>query len=126
VNTTATANASTSTSASPIPYRTTSEVSGGDVAGALAATVALLALALLMGWLARRLGWLQRWGVAPLAAAPGAQRLRIEQSLRVSTRTVVFRISDGSREFLLAESRDGVQWLALPAVAPTAEADHAP
>jgi flagellar biogenesis protein FliO len=101
-------------------------VSGGDVAGALAATVALLALALLVGWLARRLGWLQRWGVAPLAGTAQTQQLRVEQSLRISPRTVVFRISDGQRDFLLAESRDGVQWLALPAAVSTVEADHAP
>lgn len=110
---------------SPIPYRTTSEVSGGDVAGALAATVALLALALLIGWMARRLGWLQRWGVAPLAALPAGRRLRIEQSLRLSTKTVVFKISDGGRDYLLAESRDGVQWLPLPAADPAVETDHA-
>ena len=114
------------TTASPIPYRTTSEVSGGDVAGALAATVALLALALFVGWLARRLGWLQRWGVPAIAGTIEPQRLRVEQSLRISTRTVVFRISDGQRDFLLAESRDGVQWLALPAATPTVEGNDAP
>lgn len=97
-----------------IPYRTSSEVSGGDIAGAFAAAVTLLAMAIAVAWLARRLGWLQRWGVRPTPAAVLTSGLRIEQALRISPRTMLFRIADGDQRFLLAESREGLQMLPLP------------
>lgn len=97
-----------------IPYRESAQVSGGDIAGAFGAAIVLLALALGLALLARRLGWLQRWGVATGPAKASAQGLRVEQALRISPRTTLFRVADGDRHFLLAESRDGIQWLALP------------
>jgi flagellar biogenesis protein FliO len=98
-----------------IPYRESAEVSGIDVAGAFGAAIALLALALCLAWLARRQGWLRRWGVASGPGASAAEGLRIEQVLRISPRTVVFRIADGEKRYLLAESRDGARWLPLTA-----------
>lgn len=109
-----------------IPYRTASEVSGGDIAGAFGAAIALLVLALAAAWLARRLGWMQRWGVGPAGAPAPAHSLRIEQTLRLSPRTVLYRIADGDQRFLLAETREGVQWLPLAAAGPRPEAAHAP
>lgn len=100
---------------SAIPYRESAEVSGGDVAVAFGAAIGLLALALALALLARRLGWLQRFGVGPGSPRSPASGLRVEQALRISPRTTLFRIADGEQRYLLAESRDGVQWLAVPA-----------
>jgi hypothetical protein len=72
------------------------------------------------------MGWLQRWGVAPAGVAAPARSLRIEQALRLSPRTVVYRIADGDQRYLLAESREGVQWLPVATAASREEADHAP
>jgi hypothetical protein len=109
-----TAAAPDATQAAPaIPFRETAEVSGGDVASALGWTLLLLALVAAFALLARRQGWLRRWGA--VLPAPAVERMRVEQVLRVSARTTLFRIADGPRQYLLAESRDGVQLLPLPA-----------
>lgn len=107
--------ASTSTASRTIPYRESAEVSGGDVAWAFGAAILLLFAALGLAWLARKQGWLRRWGLAAGPDGPPGQGLRIEQVLRISPRTVIFRIVDGDRRILLAESRDGIQLLAPPA-----------
>ena len=98
-------------SAPAIPFRETSTVSGGDIAAAFAWTVLLLVAALVLAIVAKRRGWLARWGVAaPAASATG---LRVEQVLRVSARTTLYRVADGRGHYLLAESRDGVQLVPL-------------
>lgn len=106
---------STAESMPAIPYREAAEVSGSEIASAFGAAILLLALAIALAWLARRLGWLRHWGVgAGPAMSTAAAGLRVEQTLRISPRTMLFRIADGEQRFLLAESREGVQWLALP------------
>lgn len=105
--------ASATTATATIPYRSVSGNSGGDIAAAFGWTVVLLLVATGIALLARRLGWLQRWGAVTATAA--GERLRVEQALRVSPRTMLFRIGDGRRQYLLAESRDGLQLLELAA-----------
>lgn len=110
-----------------IPYRESAEVSGGDIAGAFGFALLLLATALGLAWFARRRGWLQRWGAAARTAGrPQLSSLRVEQALRISPRTVLFRIADGERTYLLAESRQGIQLLAEPGLEAREEGGNAP
>lgn len=110
-----------------IPYRESAEVSGGDIAGAFGFALLLLAAALALAWFARRKGWLQRWGAAARTSGrPQLASLRVEQALRVSPRTVLFRIADGDRTYLLAESRHGIQLLAEPGMETREEGGNAP
>ena len=97
--------------AASIPFRDRADVAVTDVFAVLGTTLALLALALVTAFVAWRRGWLGRWGAAPAAAKSPGEDLRIERALRLSPRTVVFRIVDGERRFLLVESRDGVRVL---------------
>lgn len=96
---------------SAIPFREGTDLTGTDVLGVLGMTVALLVLALTGAWMARRQGWLRRWGVSPLPETASGSRLKIEQTLRISPRTLLFKIVDGERQWLLVESKDGVQVL---------------
>lgn len=95
----------------PIPFRTAATASGHDLMGVMAATVALLLMASLAAWLARRMGWLDRWMSSRPAPAETQQVLRVEQTVRVSRKTTLHRIVDGDRRYLLVESDQQVQWL---------------
>lgn len=90
--------------AKPIRFREES----GSVADS--ATGVLLVLALLLGgclalllW-AKKKGWLDRWIANAGAAVPGAGGLRVEQALRLSPRTVLYRVGDGHERYLVVES----------------------
>lgn len=100
-------------SAPSIPFRESAPLSGGDVAAAFAWTVGLLVVALVFAIVAKRRGWLARWGVA--TAATPAAGLRVEQVLRLSARTTLYRVGDGHERYLVAETREGVQLLPLRA-----------
>lgn len=108
----------TATVPAPIPFRESSVASTGDVFGMFAITLLLLAAFAGAAWYARKAGWLDRW-VGKLPAKPGipARRLAVVERLPLSRKTVVYRIADGDRQYLLAESMGGVQW--LPVDAPT-------
>lgn len=91
--------------ARPITFREEGGGSGADAAQALGMAVLLLAVVLVGLYAARRRGWLQRWlGAAVLARCSHEQDLRLVSSLRLSPRTSVHRIQDGSACFLLVES----------------------
>jgi len=84
-----------------------------DLADALLLTMLVLAVVLVVALWAKRRGFLDRWIVRrDSAASEGA--LRVEQVLRLSRGTVVYRLTDGRAGFLLVEGRTGVQWLVLP------------
>lgn len=89
-------------SATAIPFRQDAGGVGSSVVGVLTLTVVLLALLAAAAWHARRRGWLDRWaGPAPKAQAP---RLRLEQVLRLSPRTTLYRVNHGGRILLVVES----------------------
>lgn len=92
----------------PIPYRKESSGAGGSLIGVLAITVLMLAVFVVVLRIAKSRGLLDRWIVsAPVGAAAnrdGHDAMRVEQSLRVSPRTVLYRIRDGEQRFLLVES----------------------
>lgn len=94
--------------AAPIPYRKEGGAAGGSLMGVLAITVLMLAAFVVVLRLAKSRGLLDRWIVSGSAAAPasktGQDAIRVEQVLRVSPRTMLYRIRDGERRYLLVES----------------------
>lgn len=68
------------------------------------AAILLLALLVVALQLARRRGLLDRWIVATPARAAGRPQMQVEQALRVGPKTMVYRIRDGERRYLLVES----------------------
>lgn len=97
----------------PIPFRTAATASGHDLMGVMAVTVAILLMASLAAWFARRKGWLDRWMSSRPIRAAAQQTLRVEQTVRVSRKTALHRIVDGDRRYLLVESDLQVQWLPM-------------
>lgn len=97
--------APTSMTAAPIAFREEGSSTGADAAQALGMTVLLLAVVVVGLWAARRRGWLQRWlGAAVLARPADSSDLKLVHTLRLSPRTSVYRIQNGSKSFLLVES----------------------
>jgi hypothetical protein len=103
----------TATTAAPIPFRRSEATSGPEVFGVLVTTLLLLAAFYGLAWYARKRGWLQRWGIAAASSASApTRRLQVLERLPLSRRTTLFRVRDGEREFLLAETSAGAVQLA--------------
>lgn len=104
-----------------IPFREdTSEGASGlvDVLLVLALMLgALLALAIT----AQRKGLLKRWAIASPIRPAGAGLL-VEESLRLSSRTTLYRISDGTRTHLLIESTATTRFVTLRTEEPADDA----
>ncbi|HEY1140845.1 MAG TPA: hypothetical protein VGE88_11640 [Lysobacter sp.] len=95
-----------------IPFRQDTGGVGSSAVGVLTVTVVLLALLAAAAWYARRRGWLDRWaGPAPRAQAP---RMRLEQSLRLSPRTTLYRVNHEGRILLVVESTATARIEAFP------------
>lgn len=90
--------------ARPIPYRSESEGVASSAGGAIFAALLLLGLFTAVLVIARRKGLLDRWIVAPPVGRPERARLRVEHALRVSPKTMLYRVRDGERSYLLVES----------------------
>lgn len=94
--------------AAPIPYRKESDGAGGSLIGVLAITVLLLVVFVVTLRAAKSRGLLDRWIVSTpsggAASRNGRDAMRVEQALRVSPRTTLYRIRDGEHRFLLIES----------------------
>lgn len=94
--------------AAPIPYRKEGSAAGGSLIGVLAITVLMLAVFVLVLRLAKSRGLLDRWivsgPVGTTANRPGRDAMCVEQALRVSPRTMLYRIRDGERRYMLVES----------------------
>lgn len=92
----------------PIPYRKEGSAAGGSLIGVLAITVLMLAVFVVVLRLAKSRGLLDRWIVSgPVGATAnraGHDAMRVEQALRVSPRTMLYRIRDGERRYVLVES----------------------
>jgi len=98
--------------ASAIPFRQDPGGAGSSVVGVLAVTVALLALLAAAAWYARRRGWLDRWA-GPVSRAQ-SPHLRMEQALRLSPRTTLYRVNHDGRTLLVVESTATAHIEALP------------
>lgn len=90
--------------ARPIPYRSESEGVASSAGGAIFAALLLLGLFTAVLVIARRKGLLDRWIGAPPVGRPERARLRVEHALRVSPKTMLYRVRDGERSYLLVES----------------------
>ncbi|MFC0677994.1 hypothetical protein ACFFGH_09085 [Lysobacter korlensis] len=88
-------------SVAPIGFRPEGPTAGGSLA-VLGALVAVLALAVVGLWLAQRRGWLKAWTAIKPAAA--AQRLVVEERVRLSPKTVIYRVRDAEHSFHVIES----------------------
>jgi len=93
----------------PIPFRKTSIVSGSEVFGVLLTTLLFLAAVAALAWFARRQGWLGRWTGGNASARDTGRSLAVLEVLQVSRKTTLYRISNGKREFLLAESNAQIE-----------------
>ena len=92
-----------------IPFRKTAVVSGSEVAGLVITTLLLLAVIAVSAWFARRQGWLDRWIGGAQPAVNSKRSLAVLEVLRISRKTTLYRLSNGTREFLLAESSAQIQ-----------------
>jgi hypothetical protein len=100
------------TTSQAIPFRPEYRASGSN------AVDVLLILALLLGsfvvalWFARKKGWLDRWIVAaPGIGATKRAGLELEQVLRLSQKSALYRVNDGSTRYLVLESAGAAQVL---------------
>ncbi len=106
-----------------IPFRQDHGAATTTVTGALLATVLLLVVAMLVAWYARRRGWLDRW-VGQAAPAMPKQTLRMEQALRLSPRTTLYRVRDGSRLLLVVESQVNARVVSIDGAEANGEVDE--
>jgi len=94
----------TAATASAIPFRQESATAGAaSLSGALLIAVAMLSVVAAVAWYARRRGWLDRW-VGP-TPSPRAQLLQVEQALRLSPQTTLYRVRHEGQVLLVIESR---------------------
>ena len=89
---------------SAIPYRQDTAVSMPEVGGLLLTAVLLLAAFYGVAWYARRAGWLDRWTGARGPTGDTQRKLAVIERMAVSRKTVLYRVRDGEKEFLLVES----------------------
>lgn len=111
-----------STVQQPIPYRDEGGGLAADAGGAVFAAILLLALLIVGLQFARKRGLLDRWIVAAPARAAGRPQMQVEQALRVGAKTMVYRIRDGERRYLLVESTAQTTLVPVPDV----QASHLP
>lgn len=96
-------------SAAPIGFRDEHASVADSAVGVLLVLVVLLGACLGGLIFAKRKGWLNRWLPAPSGAADDASRLRVEQVLRLSPRTVLYRVADERNRYLILESTASAQ-----------------
>ena len=88
----------------PIPFRPESRTLASEVAGVLITLIILLAACLMLVAIAKRRGWLDRWTTAKVPSSARGSTLAVNQVLRVSRKTTLYRISDGHERYLVLES----------------------
>lgn len=99
------------TATQSIAFRPESGGMAGDAGVSLLVAMVLLACALGIALFAQRKGWLARWTGTP--AAPASNNLRVLEVLRLSRKTVLFRVG-GEREYLVIESETNARLIPLP------------
>ena len=97
------------TAAAPIGFRSERDSLADSAVGVLLVLVLLLGACLGGLLLAKRKGWLNRWLPTPGGADAAASRLRVEQVLRLSPRTVLYRVADERSRYLILESTASAQ-----------------
>lgn len=99
------------TTAQAITYRPESASVAGNAIDVLLMLVLLLGGTLALVLVAKRKGWLRRWTVGATLLSSTGVGLRVEQALRLSPRTTLFRVIDGNRRYLLVESTGTVRFV---------------
>lgn len=87
-----------------IPYRKQNDSLAVDAGGALLAAGLMLALVVVALRYAHRRGLLDRWVVAAPKRSGERPRMRVESAARISPKTMLYRVRDGDRHYLLVES----------------------
>lgn len=101
----------TASTSQPIAFRSDEGDIGSSLIHVLLITALLLGAVLGALVFAKRRGWLQRWTGTPVPGAmpaAGAGALKVEQRLRLSARTTLYRVADGDRRYVVVESIGGV------------------
>ncbi|MDQ3286721.1 MAG: hypothetical protein M3Q42_00420 [Pseudomonadota bacterium] len=98
----------------PIAYRPENGGLAGTAVDVLLVLVLLLGGTLALAWFARQKGWLRRWTTGANLLPQTTRGMRVEQALRLSPRTTVFRIVDGENRYLLVESTGTVRFMSSP------------
>jgi hypothetical protein len=113
----ATVNAAQSTIGArpPIPYREEPHGFAADGLGVLIVAVVLLAATSVVLTAAKRRGLLDRW-VATLPKKTSSSGLALQQTLRLSPKTAVHVLSDGTIRHLIVESSVNAQVVRLGAI----------
>ena len=101
--------------AQTIAYRPENGIVADSALDVLLILVLLLGGALALTWFARQKGWLQRWTSGGALRSPTTPGLRVEQALRLSPRTTLFRVVDGKDRYLLVESTGTVRFVSREA-----------
>lgn len=100
-----------------IPFRPEYRGSGSNAADVLLILALLLGSFVAVLWFARKKGWLDRWIVAaPGVGATKRAGLELEQVLRLSQKSALYRVNDGNTRYLVLESGDAVQVLKTEAM----------
>ena len=94
----------TSNAVAHIPFRQTSASAPQDLFGVLVATTLLLVLVAASLWFAKKKGWLVRWMAANVVAGQPGKPFRVENSVRLSRNTVLYRVEHGMDRYLIVES----------------------
>jgi hypothetical protein len=102
------------TTVHPIPFRAESHGIASDAATVFATLALLLAGCLVLVWIAKKKGWLDRWVSGATTPVALGSPLRLDHMLRLSPKTVLYRVSDGRDRYLVIESTATAQLTALP------------
>lgn len=98
-----------------IAYRPETRVLADNALDVLLVLVLLLGGVLALTWFAKQKGWLQRWTTGAVRGAAAKRGLHVEQALRISPRTTLFRVVDGQDRYLLVESTGTVRFVSSKA-----------
>lgn len=108
----------TATSATAIPFRPEADGVTSQMVDVLLVLALLLTACLGAVWFAKKHGWLDRWmGIAATGRASQAP-MRVEQALRLSPRTTLYRVKDAGRGYLIVESTATARIIPLDAMDP--------
>lgn len=90
-------------------FRPETATMGTQATDVLVILMLLVAAFVAVVWVARKQGWLDRWIVSQGNSEKTRSTIRVEQALRISPRTTVYRIVDAERRYLLVESSAATQ-----------------
>lgn len=99
-----------------IHFRPETHSFASQTLGVLGTVTILLAVCLVVVWVAKKKGWLDRWTTGAAGAANRDVALRIDSMLRLSGKTTVFAISDENGRYVVVESASGSELAVLPSV----------